>query len=586
MNLYAGKILSVDLTSRDVSVRPLRQEWLPEYWGGWGLAARYYYDLARAGTDPLAPENPLVIMTGPFCGTLVPTSARFCLVSRSPHTGTVFESNMGGAFGPELKMAGYDGLIITGRASAPVYIVIKDDQAAVQDAGEIWGRGIFETEVLLKEAAGSPEAKCLAIGPAGENKLTFACVGSEAFRQLGRGGAGALFGAKNLKGIACRGTGAVAVADMKAFLDKVDYYKEHSVLQDANLWACQAGTSLLVDVTNEMGCHPTRNFARGVNEGKAGINADAIARAKIADRACTSCPLACGKFTRLGRAEVEGPEYETLCLAGSNCEINDLEAIIRFNRLCDDLGLDTITAGNVIGLAMDLTEKGIHDFGLRFGQVESYLQAVSEMAGLSTDRGRDLALGARKLADKYNAAHLAAQVKGLEMPAYEPRANYGMGLAYATSERGACHLRAFTIFSAQPFDLETMAQEVVAGQNLAAVKWSMCFCDFWGNVDTAIMADLLSTGLGREVTALELDLAGERIWNLLRVINVREGFSGDQDVLPDKMLQALLKGSQEGRVLARADFLTMRRHYYSRRQWGEDGRPTPAILERLRLNRL
>ena len=574
MNLYAGQILVVDLSEQKVSVTALSKDWLKDYWGCWGLAMRYYWELADPQVDPLSAQNVMVIMTGPFCGTLVPMTSRFCLVSKSAHTGTVFETNTGGAFGPELKFAGYDGIIIKGRAQRLTYLKITDDTVSLEDATPLAGKGIFETETLLKEAVGSPEAKTLCIGPAGENLISYACVGSESYRQMGRGGAGALFGSKNLKGIVCRGTGNVQVADMPAFLEKITHYKQMNLLTDDNLWARTDGTAVLVDVTNEMGLHPTRNFTYGVNEQKDGLNSEAIKNAKRGDRACASCPLGCGKFTHINGAEVEGPEYETLCLGGSNCEINDLEQVIRFNRLCDDLGLDTISCGNTIGLAMGLGEKKRHNFSLRFSEAGEYLKVVTEIATLSTERGRDLALGAKKLAAKYQGSDLVAEGKGSEYPAYEPRANYGLGLAYATSERGACHLRAFPLDAEDPFDTEALAKEVADAQNFNAVKWSMCICDFWGSVTLEIMANLLTAGLGEPVRPEDLGLAGERIWNLTRLFNLRAGLSAADDALPEKITsQPLQKGPHAGRVFSQQDFKAARKMYYRFRGWDDDGVP-------------
>lgn len=348
MGLYAGKMLIVDLTAQKVTTEPLRMDWVKEYWGSWGLALRYYYDAVSPDIEPLSPENVVIIMTGPLGGTLVPLASRLCLVSKSPHTGTIFESNIGGALGPELKYAGYDGIILKGRSPAPVYLKISDECVSLENAESLMGRGIFETEKLMEEAIGSSEAKCLSIGPAAENLVTYSMIGSESYRQFGRGGTGALFGSKNLKGIVCRGTGAVSVADMDQFLERANHYTSNNLLTDDNLWAKTDGTPLLVEVTNEMGIHPTKNYTRGFNGRKEELNSDAIQAAKLGNRACFACPMACGKFTRVNSAEVEGPEYETLCLAGSNCEVNDLEAVIRFNRLCDDLGLDTIDRKSVV----------------------------------------------------------------------------------------------------------------------------------------------------------------------------------------------------------------------------------------------
>lgn len=587
MNLYLGKVLKVDLTQKRISTESLNQSFVRDYWGGWGLALRYFWDEVSPKVDPISPENAIVIMTGPLCGTLAPMTSRLCLVSKSPHTGTIMETNVGGAFGPELKFAGYDGIIITGRSDSLVYLSIENNKVGLEEAVTLKGKGIFETDTMLKKAMGSPEAKTLAIGPAGENLVTYAIIGSEAYRQMGRGGAGALFGSKNLKAIVCRGSGGVQVADMKAFMERASHYQENNLLTDDNLWANTDGTPFLVAETNEMGIHPTRNFTLGVNERQSSLDAEVIKKAKLGDRACASCPLACGKFTRVNGAEVEGPEYETLCLAGSNCEINDLEQVIRFNRLCDDFGLDTISCGNTIALAMDMTESGYHHFGLHFGKPKEYLEVVSEIATLSTERGRDLALGAKKLAEKYNAQGLSAEVKGMELPAYEPRGNYGMGLAYATSERGACHLRAFTVFEKDPFDMEALVQCVIQGQNSNTIKWSMCFCDFWGTVDTSIMADLLSAGLGEEVKVEDLDRAGERIWNLTRLFNLQAGFTAADDTLPQKiMTQALQNGPHKGRVFSAEDFEAMKQNYYFLRGWDEGGNPSREKLEELGLNQL
>ncbi len=586
MNLYAGQMLFIDLTTREIRTRPINRSWLKDYIGSWGLAVRYFYDLVDPKTDPLSPENALVIMTGPLCGTLAPTASRTCLVSKSPHTGTIFESNVGGAFGPELKFAGYDGIVITGQADSPVYLRIEDDKVSLEDASSIWGHGIFETEQWLSQRMGHG-VKSLSIGPAGENLIRYACIGSEAYRQMGRGGTGALFGSKKLKAIVCKGTGGVQVADMGVFWEKVTHHKESNLLTEANLWARSDGTPMLVDFTNELGIHPTRNYSAGVNPNHQALDSEAISSVKIGDRACASCPLGCGNFTSANGVQVEGPEYETLCLGGSNCEMSDLEQVMRFNLLCDDLGLDTMSAGGTIGLAMELSESGVHDFGLRFGDAEEYLAVVKEIAHLSTQRGQDLALGAAKLAAKYNATGDVAHAKGLEMPAYDPRGNFGMGLAYATSERGACHLRAFTILAPDPFKLKAMARDVIEDQNKNAVKWSMCFCDFWGSVNTTIMADLLTAGLGRQVSAEDLEKTGERIWNLIRLYNLRAGFTAADDTLSEKLTkQALERGPHDGRVLTQESLEEMKALYYRLRGWDEGGRPREEKLRELGLQSL
>ncbi len=586
LNLYSGQVLHVNLTTGEIERKPVRQEWLKEYIGGWGLATRYYVDLVDPGVDPLSPDNAVVIMTGPLCGTLAPTASRLCLVSKSPHTHTIFESNVGGAFGPELKFAGFDGIVITGQADHPVYLRIENNNISIEDARDIWGQGIFATEEWIAASMGH-DAKSLAIGPAGENRISYACIGSEAYRQLGRGGSGALFGAKNLKAIACRGTGGVQVANMSVFWERVSEHMNSNLLTNANMWAKNDGTPMLIDVTNEMGIHPTRNYTAGVNPAHSELGSEAIHAVKIGDRACASCPLGCGNFTSINGVQMEGPEYETLCLAGSNCEINDLEQVMRFNRACDDLGLDTMSAGATIGLAMELSESGVHDFGVKFGQVQQYLAIVEEIAALSSERGKDLALGAAGLAAKYGAEDRVAHAKGLEMPAYDPRGSYGMGLAYATSERGACHLRAFPIFAEDPFKLKSVTRNVIDMQNANAAKWSMCFCDFWGSIDTEIMAEILTAGLGRQVSYEDLAKAGERIWNLNRLFNLKAGFGARQDILSDKIIkQALKKGPHDGRVLSQEDLEKMKALYYHLRGWNENGEPKEEKLAELSLQNI
>ncbi|MCF8068599.1 MAG: aldehyde ferredoxin oxidoreductase family protein [Desulfobacterales bacterium] len=587
MNLYKGKVLIVNLTDRSVKTEPLREEWKKDYWGCWGMALRYFYDEVSPDVDPMSPENAIVIMTGPLSGTNAPLTSRFCMVSKSPKTGTVFESNGGGSFGPELKYAGYDGIIIRGKADGLVYLKIDDDKVSIEDAAPMAGKGIFDTEVMLRDAVGCQEAKSLSIGPAGENGVPFACVGSEAYRQLGRGGTGALFGSKNLKSIVCRGSGSVRVADMSKYLELVNKYKETDVKTEDNLWAKTDGTPLLMDVTNDLGIHPTKNFTYGFDDNVAGLNSEAMQAAKIGDRACSSCVFACGKYTHINGAEMEGPEYETLVLGGSNLEINDLETVIRFNRICDDLGMDTISCGNVIGMAMDMTEKGRKDFNLKFGDKEAFLKVISEIAEQSTERGKDLAMGGRGLAEKYNSADLSTEVKNLEFPAYDPRGSYGMGIAYATSERGACHMRAFPAFDEDVFDLDGEAESVVNGQNFASIKFSMCVCDFWGTVTTDIMADLMSAGLGEEVTAAELNKSGERIWNLNKLFNMKAGFTAKDDYIPEKVMnQPLEKGIHAGKVMSTEAFEKAKIKYYELRGWDENGIPSQDKLAELGLSQL
>lgn len=577
MNLYAGKILIADLTRGEIRAEDLHMDWARLYIGGKGLGFRYLIREANPAVDPLSPENVLIVMTGPLAGTAAPTSSRVAVVTKSPATGTIVDSYMGGSIAAEMKFAGFDGIIVRGRAESPCTLYVRDGRATIEDAREWWGKGSAETEVGLRKRLGDESLKVMAIGPAGEHRVPFACISHDFSRQAGRGGTGAVMGSKGLKAIAVRGTQPVGAG--RDFLRAVLAAKP-DILGKRNEWARTDGTPVIVDVTNSMGILPTRNFQEGSFAGASRINAAEVKRRKRAEQACTSCMLACRKVIRAGGLLLDAPEYETLGMAGANCGIDDLDTIAKFNELCDTMGLDTISAGSTIAFAMELTERGIRDFGLRFGDRGEYLRAVEEIARRE-GRGAELALGVRGLAARYGG-DFAVEIKGLEFPAYDPRGNYGMGLAYATSDRGACHMRAFTVFHKKPFDLEAMVDEVIAGQNANAVKWCMILCDFWGSVSPEILANFLQTGLVGPWSPDEIRVAGERVWNLGRVFNVRAGFSAKDDRLPRRIMEdPAASGPIKGRVLSRADFERMRARYYERRGWDPNGAPSPAKLAAL-----
>lgn len=587
MNCYAGQVLRVDLSSGTVTTEPLKQEWARDFIGGKGLGFRYLFDALPANVNPLSPANAIALFPGALAGTCVATTARTGVFCRSPATGTILDSYVGGAFGLELKLAGYDGVVITGRATRPSYLLILDDRVEIRDAAPMWGKGIWETDAWMKEQAGDENLISLATGPAGENLVPFACLTSEAYRQAGRGGAGAVFGSKNLKAVAVRGTGAVHVPDMESFMTMYyDVFKNHLLTGD-NLWANEAGTPMIVDMAQETGLLPTRGFSEGVFEGAESINSAAIQARKSANRACATCPLACGQLTRNADGPMEGPEYETLGLGGSNCAVDDLEAIITFNRLCDDLGLDTISAGNVLGLAMLMAQESIRDFGVHFGNAEEYLAATEAIARLR-GVGAELARGAHHVAHKYGVGHLAMESKGLEFPAYDPRGSYGMALAYCTSDRGGCHMRAFPVGNeafgdVDPFTLEGKAEMVAQGQNFSSVKWTGIFCDFWA-IDIQGIAKLISEGTGHPYTEEELVTSGERIWNLGRVFNVREGFGRKDDYPPPTVFdRSLPEGAAAGKNFTREEYEAALSEYYQLRGWTENGIPTPEKLAELGL---
>jgi aldehyde:ferredoxin oxidoreductase len=586
-NSYAGKILRVDLTTGKISSEPLNMDWARHFIGGKGLGFRYLFDALSANVNPLSPANVIGLFPGALAGTCVATTARTAVFCRSPATGTILDSYVGGAFGLQLKLAGYDGVIITGRASRPSYLLILDDRVEIRDAAPMWGKGIWETDTWMKEQAGDEHLVSLTAGPAGENLISFACLTSEAYRQAGRGGAGAVFGSKNLKAVAARGTGAIHVPDMQSFMKMYyDIFKNHLLTSD-NLWTYSDGTPMIVDLSQTTGLLPTRGFSQGVFEGAEGINSAAIQARKSRNRACATCPLACGQLTRNADGLMEGPEYETLGLGGANCGMGDLEAVIAFNRLCDNLGLDTISTGNVIGLAMLMAQEGIHDFGVHFGNVKEYLAATENIAYLR-GVGAELAQGARHIAQKYGAEHLVMESKGLEFPGYDPRGSYGMALAYCTADRGGCHMRAFPIANeafgdGDPFTLEGKAAMVAEMQNSNSAKWTGIFCDFWA-ISIEDITKLISAGTGHTYTEEEMITVGERIWNLGRIFNVREGFSRKDDYPPSAIFdRALPEGPAAGKNFTREEYDAALSEYYRLRGWTEDGVPTEEKLEALGL---
>jgi aldehyde:ferredoxin oxidoreductase len=591
MDFYTGNVLRLDLTRLNASVEPLDAEWARLFVGGKGLLLRYLFEELAPGADALAPENPLILATGPFAGTLAATCSRLAVGCKSPATGTLLDSYVGGSFAPELKFAGYDLVVISGRAPEPVLVRITDDKVEFVPAeGRYWGLETAPLEELIRKEMG-PGAKVLSTGPAGENLVPFTCLSTDQFHKAGRGGAGAVMGSKNLKAVAVRGTGAVTAGDMRAFTRDVLRLQNERVLTADNAWTYEEGTPFLVEAVNGAGALPTRNWRTGTFDGAGAIGSAALLKIRTKIRACTQCPLACRQVHDFGDHICEGPEFETLGLCGSNCGVSDLAAIAAFNRECDELGLDTMSTGAVVALAMDLCEQGAADYGLRFGDTGLYLEAprlIAKRQGF----GAELALGARALAALKGRPDLAAEVKGLEMPAYDPRGTFGMGLGYATSDRGACHMRAFTaaddiLGGAGPADsLAGKAQLVADQQDFSAVAWTGVWC-----ANMALDTDFLGVHFrhlwGRETSHEELMTIGARIWNLGRLLNLREGVRRDDDRLPERILSVPHPdGVAAGKVVGAEAFREALDEYYRLRGWDSEGVPSRDTLRRLSLAEL
>lgn len=571
---YQNKVLRINLSEKKCSNEPLHMEWARKYIGGKGLGIKYLFEELKPGTDPFSPENKLIFMTAPLTGTTVPCSGKLAIISRSPATGTILDCSIGGHIANEIKYAGYDAIIFEGALDTPGYLHIKDDTIAFLSAEDLWGKGSHEAETLLLKKYGK-EAKVITIGPAGENLSTMACINSEYYRQAGRGGIGAVMGSKKLKGIVVQGTGGVKVHDISKALQRINEIMKEDTLTDDNLWAYTDGTAMLVEMSQNSGILPTRNFQDGTFEGYNKIDSEAMKKVRSGKKACGSCALGCGNFTKTSRGVVEGPEYETLALCGSCCGIDELDAVVKFNDLCDDMGLDTISVGNTTAFAMEMTEKGIRDFGLKFGEVESYLK-VPELIARNEGIGKELGLGTRELAKRYGGEEFAMQVKGLEFPGYEPRGSWGMGLAYATSDRGACHMRAWPAAmeaygDLDAFTVEGKARLVMDMQHANAVKFSLILCDFWAAGEGA-MAEVVNLITGASYTEEDMTLIGERVVNIARAFNMREGFTGAHDTLPGRIFKDALKtGASAGRIIPKKDFDKMLAEYYQLRGWTTDG---------------
>jgi aldehyde:ferredoxin oxidoreductase len=585
MDFYTGRLLRIDLTRGSAAVEPLRLDWAELYVGGKGLLLRYLHEELTPGTDALAPAAPLMLFTGPFAGTAAPTCSRLVVGCLSPATGTYVDSYVGGSFAPELKFAGYDAVIVEGRSARPALVVIEDDVVEVRPAGHYWGMTTSAIEAAIRRDVG-PAAKALSIGPAGENLVPTACLSTDQYHKAGRGGAGAVMGSKNLKAIVVRGTGAVTVGDAHAFAAAMERLQHDHLFTEDNLWATEEGTPVLVDAISGAGALPTRNWSTGTFAGAGNIDSQALLARKVKNRACFQCGLACRQFHEFAMLSCEGPEYETLVLCGANCGVDDLDALAAFNHACDEYGIDTISTGSVVALAMDLSERGIADYDLRFGQLEPYL-ALPGLIARREGIGLDLATGARALAARWGHPELASEVKGLELPAYDPRGAFGMALAYATSDRGGCHMRAFPVgdeilaASVRPDTLDGKAELVRRQQDFSALTFTGIWCANWALTTEQVAAQMRFLWR-RDVSAEELDDLGARVWNLGRLLNLRLGGAERVDTLPERLLsESHPDGAAAGRVIGARALAAAVQEYYRARGWDEQGRPHEATLTRL-----
>jgi len=600
MNGWIGTVLRVDLTSGSIKKEALDLELAKMFIGGRGLGSKILYDEVDAKTDPLSSDNKLIFAAGPLNGTFAPSSGHFNVVTKGPLTGTIAASSSGGMFGPMLKFAGYDMIILEGKADRPVYLWIKDSEVEIRGAEDLWGKNTVDTTQEIRSAT-DEEASVACIGPGGERLIFFANIMNESNRAAGRTGVGAVMGSKQLKAVAVLGTGAVHVSDNDAFRVSVEKasikIKEHAV---GGGGLRNYGTDVLVNILNNIGGLPTRNFRESYFPDADKVGGESLTKTLLTrPRGCYSCIISCGRATRVKNPKYEGygegPEYETAWAFGPDCGIDDLEAITKANYICNETGIDTITMGATIACAMDLFENNIittkdtDGVVLNFGNVEAMMEMVHKTAR-GEGFGKKLALGSYRMADSYGHPEYSMSVKKQEMPAYDPRAVQGIGLNYATSNRGGCHVRGYTVApevlgnpeKADPLVTEGKANLNIIFQNLTAALDSSGACLFATfGIGGDELADLLSTATGIKFSTEDFMLAGDRIWNLERLFNLKAGIGPKEDTLPDRILKdEVPKGPSKGNVNRLDEMLP---EYYSLRGWDESGIPTKDKLTQLGL---
>ncbi|MFQ6051410.1 MAG: aldehyde ferredoxin oxidoreductase family protein [Candidatus Hydrothermarchaeota archaeon] len=583
-----GKILRVNLSDKTTKIEDLDENLARNFIGGRGLGVKIIYDEVPPGTHPLSEENKIVVATGPLTGTKATESGRYCTITKSPLTGTIHDSHSGGSFGFWLKSSGFDAIIIEGKSDTPVYLLTDNGKAEIIDASHLWGKTVFETSDALEAEYKPCGIAC--IGPAGEKLSKIACIMNEKYRAAGRGGHGAVLGSKKLKAIVSRGNQKPEIKNPEKFDEACEEARkiisEHPVTSQA---LPSYGTAVLVNIINEHGMYPTRNFQTGVFEGAEPTSGETIAeKILIKKKGCWGCEIQCGRWSKVDDVIGEGPEYETTWSFGADCGVDDLKAVFMSHHLCNEYGLDAIEMGTTIATAMELYEKGYLEEEIKWGDGKKQNELV-RMTAMREGIGDWLAEGGYRLAERFGAPHLSMDVKKQALPAYDPRGVMAHALGYATSNRGGCHLRAYLIApeilgipeQIDRFSIENKAQWVITFQDLFATVDSCVVCKF---VTFAIgaeqIANMLAGATGWDITADEVLKIGERIYNLERAFNAREGFGRKDDTLPKRFLEEPMpEGPSKGHVVPLDKMLE---EYYKLRGW-VDGVPTPEKLKELGL---
>jgi aldehyde:ferredoxin oxidoreductase len=605
MKGVCGKLLEIDLTSGKTKSTMIPDEMVEKYLGGRGLGARLLFDLLPAKTDPLSPENVLIFLTGPLTGSMVTGSSKFVVVTKSPLTQGWCDSYSSGRIAVELKKAGYDGMLIRGKSNHPCYLRIDHKGVEIREANLLWGRDSFETERTLKQMEGNSSTGVSSIGPAGERLVKFACINSDLYRQAARGGVGSVMGSKRLKAIVVKGNKGMDLHDRKKLVELNRKNYQRALRSQVAQARMKYGTPLTLNVTHAGGILPTKNFQFGTWErALEKIDSVGVYKSVKSHKACLSCFVHCSLVTEASEGKyrgvtLEGPEYETLGMFGSNQLIDDLPAIMQANILCDQLGMDTISAGNVIGFVMECFEKELISpnqtggLEIRFGDSEASLGAL-EMMAMRQGLGDIMAEGVRATANYigHESERFAMHVKGMEFPAYEPRGAFGSGLSYAVSPRGACHRRAWPpakeiLGGFPPYTIEGKAAMIKELYDENCVLHSLLVCDMPAKFIPLSLDDYsqyLEAVSGESFVKEDFQKIAERSETLIRMFNNREGFTRKDDTLPYRTLnEPLPDGPAKGQCIGEGNLNKMIDEYYALRGWDASGIPTEETLKKHQL---
>ncbi len=611
---YMGQLLRINLSTGKISSEQINQDQARKYLGGAGLATSYLFTEVPPGVDPLGPDNKLIFMTGPLTGTASASASRYSVVAKSPQTGIWGHANSGGSFGPALKRSGYDGIIFEGISPKPVYLKIESGEPELCDASHLWGKTVPETEDII-QADGNAKYTIASIGPAGENLVRYAAIMNNKHRAAGRCGLGAVMGSKGLKAIACSGRAQVGIRDEESFRQAAR--RQIGFLDESMLKVVfdTFGTNMIADMVNVRGGYPTRNWQASMFDDIDAVNAEGITDTVFVEGvACFACPVTCGRRTAISQGKWqghsgEGPEYETTNTFGALCGVSDINAITMANYLCNEYGLDTISTGATIAFSMECFERGIltpemtGGLEIRFGDPEVIVELVGKIAHRE-GVGDLLAGGTRIMSQELaeGSEHFAMHVKGLELPAYDPRAAKICGLGYVTANRGGDHITSYveapTFIDVPLLVIEDSAikdplvadpeeaRVVVDMENALGALDAIGCCKFMGmGLTSQDMVDLLVYATGWDLTLEEYITCGERNYNLARAFSIREGAHREDDLLPERLMQdPLPSGPAKDLVIERESLEAMKDAYYRFRGWDPaNGFPTPEKLTSLGL---